>query len=568
MPLANVALTDTFDTWRVRTNQIITNLEQANTLVYRVINTDIVNVSDNANTTSLLAANVAVSANAYATRVGNSSNSFTTSQLTNYATLSSLNSYLPLSGGTLTGRVGLSSTGFNLTTKDNISTRTDSGFWQTGNAQTGSGWPQSTGSWYHLITSTHANDSNYFSMQFAGDFYDSKALYYRATNGSGSASWSKVWHASNDGAGSGLDADLLDGQQGSYYAPLNNPTFTGTVSVPGSGFYVRRQNDASEGAEFTMQKPVTSSLAGDVIVDINGNNFRIFESGGSFKGVTLDISACGSQSTLLHSSNFSSFSPSLNGTGASGTWNISITGSAASATNASNLGGVAASGYAQLTGASFSGDLTTYRSGSPTTGVIFFGNSGTKYLFYDGTNYIMPGGELYVSGTQVVKNSGTWNISINGSSATFTSTIQNSQFNSLGVGTGASGVSGEIRAKDNITAFYSDKRLKNIINPISLPLEKVKQLSGIVYTNNDVAESFGYHDKSEQVGVIAQDVEKVLPQIVKLAPFDTEYVDGKEVSKSGENYKTVQYEKLIPLLIEAIKELSNEVETLKSKLGE
>lgn len=141
------------------------------------------------------------------------------------------------------------------------------------------------------------------------------------------------------------------------------------------------------------------------------------------------------------------------------------------------------------------------------------------------------------------------------------------QIGSLGVGTGASGTTGEIRATNNITAYYSDGRLKTIISTIPLPIEKIRQLSGIIYTNNDVAASFGYADKSEQVGVIAQEVEKVLPQIVKLAPFDSEYVDGQEVSKSGENYKTVQYEKLIPLLIEAIKELSNEVEILKNKLG-
>lgn len=140
------------------------------------------------------------------------------------------------------------------------------------------------------------------------------------------------------------------------------------------------------------------------------------------------------------------------------------------------------------------------------------------------------------------------------------------QIGSLGVGTAASGTTGEIRATNNITAYYSDGRLKTIISTIPLPIEKIRQLSGIIYTNNDLAASFGYGDQSEQVGVIAQEVEKVLPQIVKLAPFDSEYVDGQEISKSGENYKTVQYEKLIPLLIEAIKELSIEVESLKTKL--
>lgn len=148
------------------------------------------------------------------------------------------------------------------------------------------------------------------------------------------------------------------------------------------------------------------------------------------------------------------------------------------------------------------------------------------------------------------------------------STSASMQIGGLGVGTAASANTGEIRATNNITAYYSDGRLKTIVSTIVSPIDKVRQLSGIIYVNNEVAESFGYGDKSEQVGVIAQDVEKVLPQIVKLAPFDSEYVEGKEVSRSGKNYKTVQYEKLIPLLIEAIKELSNEIDNLKNKLGE
>jgi len=66
------------------------------------------------------------------------------------------------------------------------------------------------------------------------------------------------------------------------------------------------------------------------------------------------------------------------------------------------------------------------------------------------------------------------------------------------------------------------------------------------------------------VGVLAQDVERVLPEAVKPAPFDIlKLNEGIEISMSGENYKTVQYEKLVPLLIEAIKELNNQIIELK-----
>ena len=128
------------------------------------------------------------------------------------------------------------------------------------------------------------------------------------------------------------------------------------------------------------------------------------------------------------------------------------------------------------------------------------------------------------------------------------------------VGTTADPGAGAIYATGNITAYYSDARLKTVSGKIENALDKVAQLSGVYYTNNSVAKSFGYDSDEVQVGVLAQDVEAVLPQIVKAAPFDLDQ-DGN--SKSGENYKTVQYERLVPLLIEAINELRAEVKALK-----
>ena len=137
------------------------------------------------------------------------------------------------------------------------------------------------------------------------------------------------------------------------------------------------------------------------------------------------------------------------------------------------------------------------------------------------------------------------------------------QITALGVGTAASATTGEIRATNQIVAFYSDERLKENIEIIPDALNKVMSLRGVTYTPNSVAESYGYA-KEKMVGVIAQEVELVLPEAVKAAPFDIEQLeDGTEVSKSGENYKTVQYEKLVPLLIEAIKQLNEQVIKLK-----
>jgi len=111
-------------------------------------------------------------------------------------------------------------------------------------------------------------------------------------------------------------------------------------------------------------------------------------------------------------------------------------------------------------------------------------------------------------------------------------------------------VSGSIGATGDITAFFSDERLKTKTGPITEALDKVCTLDTFTYTHNDLARSFGFMDKRQYVGISAQQVQKVQPEVVRIAPFDA---DG-EGSKSGEDYITVQYERLIPLLIEAIKE--------------
>ena len=129
-------------------------------------------------------------------------------------------------------------------------------------------------------------------------------------------------------------------------------------------------------------------------------------------------------------------------------------------------------------------------------------------------------------------------------------TGSNAQVNSLGVNTAGSGTAGEIRATNNITAFYSDERLKDFEGPIDNALDKVKALGGYYFRENEVAKSLGYSNNERQVGLSAQEVQAVLPEVVTEAPIDKKYL-------------TVWYEKLIPLLVEAIKELKVEIDELK-----
>ena len=113
-------------------------------------------------------------------------------------------------------------------------------------------------------------------------------------------------------------------------------------------------------------------------------------------------------------------------------------------------------------------------------------------------------------------------------------------------------VTGAITATGNITAYFSDDRLKTRLNNISDPLVKIKSLNGFEFELNQTSRKLGIDDDGIQVGVSAQEVQKVLPQIVKPAPIN-------------ENYLTVQYERLVPLLIEGIKELTERIERLEEE---
>jgi len=103
--------------------------------------------------------------------------------------------------------------------------------------------------------------------------------------------------------------------------------------------------------------------------------------------------------------------------------------------------------------------------------------------------------------------------------------------------------------------------LKENIKSIENPIQKILKIRGVNYRWKDAVEELGFSPtKKDDVGVIAQEILHVVPEAVRPAPFD--YVNGSSVS--GENYLTVQYEKLVPLLIEAIKELNQKIEDQQS----
>ena len=102
-------------------------------------------------------------------------------------------------------------------------------------------------------------------------------------------------------------------------------------------------------------------------------------------------------------------------------------------------------------------------------------------------------------------------------------------------------VSGELRATGDVIAFYSsDARFKDNVTKIPNALDKINQIGGYEYDWNDKQTSYEGHD----VGVIAQEIEKILPELV---------------TTRDNGYKAVKYEKLVALLIEGIKELQQKI---------
>ena len=125
------------------------------------------------------------------------------------------------------------------------------------------------------------------------------------------------------------------------------------------------------------------------------------------------------------------------------------------------------------------------------------------------------------------------------------------------------GFNGVIKSVGDVIAFASDKRLKENIVNIENPLQKIKQLRGVYFDWKDKTKKLGFIPSTmkNEIGMIAQEVEAVIPQAIETAPFDISY-EGKD----RENYKTIKYDRLIPLLIECVNEQQKQIDNLTNQI--
>ena len=133
-----------------------------------------------------------------------------------------------------------------------------------------------------------------------------------------------------------------------------------------------------------------------------------------------------------------------------------------------------------------------------------------------------------------------------------------------------------VRAAADVIAYSSDKRLKENIANIDHPLEKIKQLRGVTYDWKAMVKDVGFTpngDGKNEMGMIAQEVQKIIPGAVFPAPFDEpedEDLNGGKTGNPNHNpddpYLTIKYDRIVPLLVESINAQQKLIEDMQEKI--
>ena len=353
----------------------------------------------------------------------------------------------------------------------------------------------------------------------------------------------KIWHAGNDGAGSGLDADLLDGLSSASFLRSDvddvaagnivvEKNLQSLMQIRATGWWntsggpsgdLGTEIGVSGGKGYLMCYDRLASAYGDL--NISGKNINISEQGGT---TTIE------NNEVLHAGNYTSYvknaTLTVQGTGAlggSGTFTanqgtnttISISHDDTSTQNSVNNSGgsviqdVSLDGYGHVTG------LTSYNL------------DGRYYTETESDSRFAANAHTHDDRYYTETESDSRFVNVTGDTMTGNLTVQ-----------------GTIQATGDVVAFSSsDERLKDNLKPITDALDKTLTLTGYEFDWNDNQDIHQGHD----VGVVAQEVEQVLPDIVVTRD------DG---------YKAVKYERLVPLLIESVKSQQQQIDLLKQQV--
>ena len=310
---------------------------------------------------------------------------------------------------------------------------------------------------------------------------------------------------------------------------------TGVITIP------TNTNQLTNGASFATTSYVDSAVQAKDNTDeiTEGSTNRFFTDARA----RAAVSAGGSLSYNSSTGVFSYTTPSTSGISEGS--NLYFTDARA---RAAVSGGTGIS-YNSSTGV-ITNTITQYTDAAARGAVSFTAGSGA-YNSSTGVFTIPTNTNQLTNGAGYVTSSGVTSVAtgngLTGGTITTTGTLALS-----GSYSGTWAVSGAITATGEVTAYFSDLRLKTNIVPIADALDKVEAINGVTFDPNEDALALGI-DARHQMGVIAQEVEAVAPELVCDSAFA--------------GYKTVRYDKLTALLIEAVKELSAKVTTLEAQLG-
>ena len=459
------------------------------------------------------------------------------------------------------------------------------------------------GSWWFADNMRHSNGTNTWGTQIAWGWEDNaNRLKQRNVSAGTWSAWVSYWNDANDGSGSGLDADLFDGVNSTEYVfgagggygttgsltnmntgaksgfftsdnPTNGPfaTWTQWINVRGAFW--------ADGSQY-VQQIAWNMFSTDMRIRNCSNGtwgswYQIWHSNsdGSGSGLDADLWDGNDFATYLNQALLTSSSPSFAGLTITGAVLIGVSSTATDVNTANDIGSFSCRGdgtTGKVASMSFHrtgnyainmglGADNIFRIGGWSASSNCLQLTGAGALTTLST--ITAGGSIYAGSGHWFRSTGdtgwyseTWGGGTYMTDGTYVKIYNGKAFY----------VGNNIDATGNITAYYSDERLKTKSRNVENALDQISTLTPFFYFENELARSLGYNNQEEQIGISAQEVQRILPQVVHRAPVDIAVDENNnKYSKSGEEYLTVDYAKLVPLLIAAVKELKAEIEELR-----